>query len=53
MPLRLAWTNPKRNKYSSLLEPAPEIDPIPALNLPQYIADVEQQSNRLLEFPLE
>ena len=35
----------------SLMEPAPEIDPIPALNLPQYIAEVEQQSKPLARIP--
>ena len=35
----------------SLLKPAPEIDPIPALNLPQYIAEVEQQSKPLARIP--
>ena len=35
----------------SLLKPAPEIDPIPAFNLPQYIAEVEQQSKPLARIP--
>ncbi|HYI94321.1 MAG TPA: RodZ domain-containing protein [Bryobacteraceae bacterium] len=35
----------------SLITPVPEIDPIPALNLPKYIAEVEQQSKPLARIP--
>jgi cytoskeleton protein RodZ len=34
-----------------LLEPVPEIDPIPALNLSQQFAEVEQQSKPLARIP--
>jgi cytoskeletal protein RodZ len=35
----------------SLLEPAPEINPIPALSLPQQIADAEHRSKPLAQIP--
>lgn len=47
----LGLDEPLTKKILGAVEPAPEIDPIPAFSLPRQIAEVEQRSKPLAQIP--